>query len=109
METKYTTIVDVLAQGFPIRSPAPRASPRNPKTITIKASAVGPEAIPDRTDTPPNSEKTPPAMATIPTTVTPTGLLRFGLDADESICGLTPKLVIGRDSGRAVSCAHCPY
>ncbi len=89
MEARYTIIAGVRAQGFPIRSPAPKASPRNPKTITMIARAARPEAIPDRTDTPPNSEKTPPAMATIPMIVTPTGLLRFGLDADESICGVT--------------------
>jgi hypothetical protein len=41
------------------------------------ARAKGPEAIPARTDAPPNRESKPPAAATIAIIVTPTGFCGF--------------------------------
>ena len=53
--------------------------------MTMMASIRGPVDIPARTETPPNSESTPPAAAIIAIIVTPRG--RFGFDRDNDTMG----------------------
>src|ERR1700758_5420025 len=67
----------IQAHFAPVKNPAPSARPRIPKMMTTYASAMGPEAIPDRTEAPPKSESKPPAAATIDIATTPAGRLGF--------------------------------